>query len=185
MFQARRGFCEHYAQSFVVMMRAAGLPARVVTGYHGGEYHQAGGFWQLRSKDAHAWAEVWLAGEAAWLRVDPTAAAASVRPGADLEEALPESERALLAGHSGAWARWSETGQYYWQQWVVNYDQSKQNSLFAALGLGGFELENAAVGAARGAAAGAVAASALVGGRAAARCVERRLYAVESGLVGR
>lgn len=138
MFQARRGFCEHYAQSFVVMMRAAGLPARVVTGYHGGEYHQAGGFWQLRSKDAHAWAEVWLAGEAAWLRVDPTAAAASVRPGANLEEALPESERALLAGHSGAWSRWSETGQYYWQQWVVNYDQSKQNSLFAALGLGGF-----------------------------------------------
>ncbi|UOO81726.1 DUF3488 and transglutaminase-like domain-containing protein [Uruburuella testudinis] len=137
MFHARRGFCEHYAQSFVVMMRAAGLPARVVTGYHGGEYRPQGGFWQIRSKDAHAWAEVWLADEQAWLRVDPTAAASSRSEGS-LARALPPGERSLLADRGGRWSHWYDTGQYYWQQWVVNYDQGKQNDLFAALGLGGF-----------------------------------------------
>ncbi len=138
MFRQRRGFCEHYAQSFVVMMRAAGLPARVVTGYLGAEYNAEGGFWQIRSRDAHAWAEVWLAEEAAWLRVDPTAAASSQRSSGGIGAALDENERSRVAGSSSRWSRWREAGQFYWQQWVVNYDQSRQRSFFAALGLGGF-----------------------------------------------
>ncbi|KLT72009.1 transglutaminase [Neisseria arctica] len=140
MFRTRRGFCEHYAQSFVVMMRAGGLPARVVTGYQGGTFNEQAGFWQLRSRDAHAWAEVWLPDEQRWLRVDPTAAVSAVRTQSGVAEALPESERAQVE-RSGTWANWADTGQYYWQQWVVNYDQNKQNSLFAALGLGGFNFK--------------------------------------------
>lgn len=138
MFHARRGFCEHYAQSFVVMMRAAGLPARVVTGYLGAEYNPQGGFWQIRSRNAHAWAEVWLAEEAVWLRVDPTAAVSSARSLSGISAALPQSERGMVAEDNSRFARWRDTGQYYWQQWVVNYDQSRQQNLFAALGLGGF-----------------------------------------------
>ncbi|MDO5638539.1 MAG: DUF3488 and transglutaminase-like domain-containing protein [Neisseria sp.] len=143
MFRARRGFCEHYAQSFVVMMRAAGLPARVVTGYLGAEYNAEGGFWQIRSRDAHAWAEVWLADEEAWLRVDPTSAAASQRSSGGIGAALSEDERSRVAGGSSRFSRWREAGQFYWQQWVVNYDQSRQQSFFAALGLGGFNWKTA------------------------------------------
>lgn len=138
MFGSRKGFCEHYAQSFVVMMRAAGVPARVVTGYLGGEYNREGGFWQIRSREAHAWAEVWMAEEEAWLRVDPTSAASSQRGSGGIGAALPESERGLVAGDDSRFSRWRDAGQYYWQQWVVNYDQTKQQNFFAALGLGGF-----------------------------------------------
>ena len=142
VFDNRRGFCEHYAESFVVIMRAAGVPARVVTGYQGGEYNPDGGFWQVRGKDAHAWAEVWLPEEEAWLRVDPTAAVSSNRIEQGLSSALEGGEQELVAG-SGNWQWWSKLsaeGQFYWQQWVVNYDSSSQQSLFRSLGLGGFNL---------------------------------------------
>ncbi|MDO4641374.1 MAG: DUF3488 and transglutaminase-like domain-containing protein [Neisseria sp.] len=141
MFETKQGFCEHYAQSFVVMMRAAGLPARVVTGYQGAEYISEGRFWQIRAKNAHAWAEVWLPEERIWLRVDPTAAVSSQRISSGLQQALPQSEQNLIH-NSDSLSQWRETGQYYWQQWVVNYDQSRQNSLFAQLGLGGFNFGN-------------------------------------------
>ena len=145
MFEGRQGFCEHYAQSYVVMMRAAGVPARVVTGYLGADYQESGNFWQIRSKNAHAWAEIWLEGEQAWLRVDPTAAVSEQRVTLGLNEALPESERAMVAGnHNGKmWDGWLESGQFYWQQWVVNYDESSQNNLFAGLGLGRFRFGTA------------------------------------------
>ena len=145
MFEGRQGFCEHYAQSYVVMMRAAGVPARVVTGYLGADYQENGNFWQIRSKNAHAWAEIWLEGEQAWLRVDPTAAVSEQRVTLGLNEALPESERAMVAGnHNGKmWGDWLESGQFYWQQWVVNYDESSQNNLFAGLGLGRFRFGTA------------------------------------------
>ena len=137
MFGSKQGFCEHYAQSFVVMMRAAGLPARVVTGYLGGEYFQNGDFWQLRGRDAHAWTEVWLPEEQVWWRVDPTTAVSEVRAAGGIQQALPASEQQVFERGNSDWQRWSATGQYYWQQWVVNYDQTRQNSLLAALGLAG------------------------------------------------
>lgn len=142
MFATRQGFCEHYAESFVVMMRAAGLPARVVTGYLGGEYNADGGFWQVRGRDAHAWAEVWLPQEQVWLRIDPTAAANQDFLEQSLNAALSENDQDLIAGNrSWAWLnRVSAQSQYYWQQWVVNYDQNAQNDLFRRLGLGGFGL---------------------------------------------
>lgn len=140
MFVTRQGFCEHYAQSFAVIMRAAGLPARIVTGYQGAEYNPQGGFWQIRAKDAHAWTEVWLPSEQVWLRVDPTAAVAAVRTEQGIGSALPQNDRVLIADES-AFSRWRDAGQFYWQQWVVNYDQSRQNSFFSLLGLGGFNLK--------------------------------------------
>lgn len=140
MFATRQGFCEHYAQSFAVIMRAAGLPARIVTGYQGAEYNPQGGFWQIRAKDAHAWTEVWLPSEQVWLRVDPTAAVAAVRTEQGIGSALPQNDRVLVADES-AFSRWRDAGQFYWQQWVVNYDQSRQNSFFSLLGLGGFNLK--------------------------------------------
>ncbi len=78
LFDSRRGFCEHYASAFAVLMRAAGIPARVVTGYQGGTYNRFADYWILRQSDAHAWDEVWIDGRG-WIRVDPTA---SHRPGA-------------------------------------------------------------------------------------------------------
>ena len=78
LFETRRGFCEHYAAAFVTLMRSAGIPARVVTGYQGGEYNPAGNYLIVRQLDAHAWAEVWLPGQG-WARVDPTAAIAPER----------------------------------------------------------------------------------------------------------
>ncbi|QEY25172.1 transglutaminase family protein [Neisseria zalophi] len=141
MFRTLEGFCEHYAQSFVVMMRAAGLPARIVTGYLGAEYNSQAGFWQIRSKDAHAWAEVWLPDEQVWLRVDPTAAVSSARTESGIREALPETERNMVSDGQSTFARWQDTSRFYWQQWVVNYDQSRQNNLFSLLGLGGFNAQ--------------------------------------------
>jgi transglutaminase-like putative cysteine protease len=75
LFQTRKGFCEHYASAFTLVMRAAGIPARVVTGYQGGEMNPIGGYLLVRQSDAHAWSEVWIDGRG-WVRVDPTAAVA-------------------------------------------------------------------------------------------------------------
>ena len=72
LFETRQGFCEHYASAFTVMMRMAGIPARVVTGYQGGWYNSVGSYLLVRQSDAHAWSEVWLKG-VGWTRIDPTA----------------------------------------------------------------------------------------------------------------
>ena len=79
-FDRKEGFCEHIASSFVILMRALDVPARIVTGYQGGERNAVDGFWIVRQSDAHAWAEVWLA-DRGWVRVDPTAAVAPGRIG--------------------------------------------------------------------------------------------------------
>src|SRR5690606_8003165 len=78
LFDWKQGFCEHYSSAFVILMRAAGIPSRVVTGYAGGRRNPFGHYWLVRNEDAHAWAEVWLEGRG-WVRVDPTAAVAPVR----------------------------------------------------------------------------------------------------------
>jgi transglutaminase-like putative cysteine protease len=90
IFKTKKGFCEHYAGSFVFLMRAAGIPARVVTGYQGGEYNDLGGYYVLRQYDAHAWAEVWLQ-DRGWVRFDPTAAISPARIQSGLNAALPDN----------------------------------------------------------------------------------------------
>ena len=140
LFDTRRGFCEHFAAAFTVLMRAAGVPARVVTGYQGGEINPVDGTLVVRQSDAHAWAEVWLEGRG-WARVDPTALAAPDRIESGLAAALPEGEvRPLMLRTDLAWLRalrhrWEATSNA-WNQWVIGYNSSIQRDLLARLGFG-------------------------------------------------
>ncbi len=151
LFETRRGFCEHYAAAFVTLMRSAGIPARVVTGYQGGEFNPAGNYLIVRQSDAHAWAEVWLPGQG-WARVDPTAAIAPERieygsegmrrllaRGAALGGLPSEALRGLLAldalGRVRQQLRLSwDAANSAWQRWVLSYDQARQRELLAQFG---------------------------------------------------
>jgi protein-glutamine gamma-glutamyltransferase len=145
LFETRRGFCEHYATSFTVLMRLAGIPSRVVAGYQGGERNPLGDYWIVRQSDAHAWAEVWLAG-VGWVRVDPTAAVAPERIERGLDPARLEASGfdAIFRGGDLGWlgtalrqAGWmADAIRLGWIRWVVNYDTERQNDLLGRLGLG-------------------------------------------------
>ena len=137
-FDRKEGFCEHIASAFVVLMRAMDIPARVVTGYQGGERNAVDGFWALRQSDAHAWTEVWLSGQG-WVRVDPTSAVAPGRTGSFQRLQPPRGAIAtafgavtpnLAANLRAAW----EALNNGWNQWVLNYTQSKQLDLLKNLG---------------------------------------------------
>jgi transglutaminase-like putative cysteine protease len=137
-FDRRQGFCEHIASSFVVLMRALDIPARIVTGYQGGELNAFDEFWTVRQRDAHAWAEVWLQGQG-WVRVDPTSAVAPGRIGSLERLAAPEGALAgalrnfnptLLTQMREVW----EAVNNRWSQWVLNYTQGRQLDLLRNLG---------------------------------------------------
>lgn len=139
LFETQRGFCEHFAAAFVVLMRAAQVPARVVTGYQGGEKNPVDGTWVIRQSDAHAWAEVWLDGRG-WVRVDPTAAAAPARIEEDLAAALPADEPLPLLARPGF--DWLRALRYQWwaindawNQWVLGFNPERQRDLLARLGM--------------------------------------------------
>jgi transglutaminase-like putative cysteine protease len=143
MFVARRGFCEHYASAFVVMMRMARIPARVVTGYQGGEINPVDGVFTVRQSDAHAWAEIWLPG-AGWTRFDPTAAVSPARIERGLPGAMPQRfAPPLLARFAGDWgARWSQKARLSWEalanrwnQVVLNYTPDRQRETLERLGM--------------------------------------------------
>lgn len=136
LFSTRRGFCEHYAGSFVFLLRAAGIPARVVTGYQGGEMN--GDYMIVRQSDAHAWAEAYINGE--WRRYDPTASVAIERVESGFNEALSNELQGLrsrlmqLPLVKSATLQWDALN-YKWQTWVIDFDLSTQNSLWKRLGL--------------------------------------------------
>lgn len=139
LFDVRRGFCEHYAASFVVLMRAAGVPARVVTGYQGGVINPVGGFMTVRQSEAHAWAEVWLQGEG-WVRVDPTAAVAPQRVEAGISAAVAADNRLPLFVRTDNTllkrARFTlDAIANGWNQWVLGYTPERQRQLFQRLGM--------------------------------------------------
>jgi transglutaminase-like putative cysteine protease len=140
LFDTRRGFCEHYASAFVVLLRAAGIPARVVTGYQGGEINPNGGYMIVRDSDAHAWAEALIDG--AWKRFDPTAAVAPSRVERGLGAALPQGEPVpYLARLDMTWLKslrlhWDAVN-YQWQRGVVGFNLERQRDLLRDLGLGG------------------------------------------------
>lgn len=144
LFDTRRGFCEHYASSFVVLMRAAGIPARVVTGYLGGEYNPIGDYLLIRQADAHAWSEVWLEDQG-WVRIDPTAAVAPERVELGLSSALGSTTGLpafLQTGYSGSWLNranllWDMVN-FHWNDWVLSYGPEKQAELLSTLGLDRF-----------------------------------------------
>ncbi|WP_245795471.1 transglutaminase TgpA family protein [Thioalkalivibrio denitrificans] len=146
LFESRAGFCEHYAGSFVFLMRAAGIPARVVTGYQGGEWNRAGGYLLVRQSDAHAWAEVWLEGQG-WVRVDPTAAVAPERIEQGIHAALSGDANvpAFLRRGEGLgmimtlrfqWDYWRDVTAYYWNGWVLGFGPDRQREFLERLGLG-------------------------------------------------
>ncbi len=138
LFGSRRGFCEHFASAFVVLMRAAGVPARVVGGYQGGEANPVDGYLAVRQSDAHAWAEVWLAGEG-WRRVDPTSAVSPARVESGIARAMPAGEPlpALIQFDAG----WLRAARYRWEalnnawnQYVLGYNPQRQRDFLAGLG---------------------------------------------------
>ncbi|WP_019008298.1 transglutaminaseTgpA domain-containing protein [Deinococcus aquatilis] len=137
LFGSRTGFCEHYASAFAFLMRAAGIPARIVGGYLGGEINPDGGYLIVRQQDAHAWAEVWLAGRG-WIRVDPTAVVAPARLNTNLSTALTRPN-ATEATPPGTFARLRlrlDALQNRWNDTVVGYGGEQQRSLLGRVGLG-------------------------------------------------
>jgi len=147
MFESRRGFCEHFASSFTLLMRLAGIPSRVVTGYQGGEINPLGGHLVVRQSDAHAWSEVWLKG-LGWVRIDPTAAVAPER----IERSF-EFDARLAGGPLGRPIDFSGVNLSFmakmikqlgwgvdainasWHRWVLGYTRERQSMLMSILGL--------------------------------------------------
>ena len=139
LFNTKQGFCEHYASAFVFLMRAANIPARVVTGYLGGEYNDVGNYYIVRQSDSHAWAEVWLAGQG-WVRIDPTGAIAPDRVERGLSAAL--SDNAALPFMERNPPQWMRDLRFNldalannWNQWVLGYDSERQFAFLTRLGM--------------------------------------------------
>ncbi|MCK4865433.1 MAG: DUF3488 domain-containing transglutaminase family protein [Gammaproteobacteria bacterium] len=143
LFDTKRGYCEHYASSFTVLMRIAGIPARVVTGYQGGEINPIDNYMTLRQSDAHAWSEVYIE-NIGWVRVDPTAA---IPPGniENTDDALRLNSNLKNPSHlfKSSWLSkqikqmrfaWDAVNNR-WNQWVLGYDNKRQKSLFSAIGI--------------------------------------------------
>jgi protein-glutamine gamma-glutamyltransferase len=139
LFSTRAGFCEHFASAFVFLMRSAGLPARVITGYLGGDPNPIDGILTVRQSEAHAWAEVFLAGRG-WVRVDPTAAAVPARVESELVRSMPGSATLpLLMRRELKWLRgvrynW-EALVHQWNVWVLGYNPERQREFMSRLGV--------------------------------------------------
>ena len=139
LFDTRRGFCEHFAASFVFALRAAGVPARVVAGYQGGEVNPVDGYLVVRQYDAHAWTEAWIAGRG-WVRIDPTAISAPSRISSNFAAAVPAGEQLPFLARSDL--AWLKELRYRldaitngWNQRVLGYNPQRQRDLLADLGL--------------------------------------------------
>ena len=140
-FETRRGFCEHYASSFTYLMRAAGIPARLVTGYLGGEYNAQGNYYSIYQYNAHAWSEVWLEGQG-WVTVDPTAAVNPARVSDDMSTALRLERNALAASNwrwfnqSTLWLQFKmqiDAIDYQWTRLIVGYNMDRQHAFLSEL----------------------------------------------------
>ena len=143
LFETRRGFCEHYASAYTVLMRAVGIPARVVVGYQGGAFAPDRQSWEVRQMDAHAWVEVWLPAKG-WQRVDPTAAIAPERVERGMNRMMRENQQLFGAGalsqlkyNQMKWLGqvrvWSDYASYVWQRDVVGFDQTSQEGFLKRL----------------------------------------------------
>jgi len=148
LFETRYGFCSHYATAFVYLLRVADIPARVVTGYQGGELNKTGGFLEIRQANAHAWAEVWLPNRG-WTRFDPTAAIAPERIEQDVNIDLQLATGLvnfmpvnINAAKAFSWMKnarqlWGSVD-YSWQRWVINYTSDSQSKFLSSLGINDF-----------------------------------------------
>jgi len=133
LFDTRRGFCGHYASAFAALMRAAHIPARVVTGYQGGTYNRFADYWILRQSDAHAWDEVWIEGHG-WMRVDPTSVIAPER--------VEHGPNDAAAGDAALASRWQRRSPWLtdarlrldalrllWRERILRFDQDSQDRM--------------------------------------------------------
>ena len=143
LFRTSKGYCEHYASAFTYLMRAAGIPARMVAGYLGGELNPYGEYLIVRQSDAHVWVEVWLSGKG-WVRTDPTLAVAPQRVDQGLAAALPPEERSILGSlvALGPFAKywvnirmgWDAVNNQ-WNKWILGYSSTRQKTLLAKFGI--------------------------------------------------
>jgi len=140
LFDSKRGFCGHFASAYATLMRAAGVPARIVTGYLGGEWNPVGGYLLVRQSEAHAWTEIWLEGRG-WVRIDPTAVVAPERLQRGVFDLLPDSlpatsvalyRSALLNRLRQFW----DGADQWWQENVVEFNLRAQFNLLEKLGIG-------------------------------------------------
>ncbi len=139
LFDTRRGFCEHYAGSFALLMRAAGIPTRIVAGYQGGEFNNVGNYLIVRQSDAHAWTEVWFQNRG-WVRIDPTAAVSPSRIEQGLDNALAgenptfriQNRNPIFGNILYSW----DNLQHGWNDWVLNYDERRQRNFLSRLEVG-------------------------------------------------
>ena len=149
LFGSKQGFCEHYASSFVFLMRAAGVPARVVTGYQGGEINPVDQYMVVRQSDAHAWTEVWLKGRG-WVRFDPTAAASPIRLESGIAAAVPATDPLpLMARTTLLWLHevrynWDALANK-WNQLVLGYNPERQRQFLTSVGMSEPSWENMAL----------------------------------------
>jgi len=142
LFQTKEGFCEHYAASFTVLMRAAGIPARIVTGYLGGDVNPVDDVLTVRQRDAHAWTEVWLP-QQGWLRIDPTSAVSQQRIEQGIGRLLPPGRQSptMLGNNSQLVAAWNSLKNNWnafntaWDMWVVSFGPERQLELLSKLGM--------------------------------------------------
>ncbi len=143
LFNTRQGFCEHYAAAFTVLMRAAGIPARVVAGYQGGEVNPVGNYLVVRQHDAHAWTEVWLESQG-WVRVDPTSIISPMRINEGMNIAMPDTVINMPLGlkrNQTAIRLWQrirdsiDMVNYQWAQWVLGYGPDRQKRFLNTLGI--------------------------------------------------
>ncbi len=154
LFGTRQGFCEHYASAFTVLMRGAGIPTRVVTGYQGGTINPVGNYLVVYQRDAHAWTEVWL-GEQGWVRIDPTSAVSPSRVTDGIQSSIPQSLMTVPFGLynntlvRNIWFRVNNTFDAInnrWNQWVLGYDRNRQRLLLGRIGLGDLNREELMIG---------------------------------------
>jgi protein-glutamine gamma-glutamyltransferase len=134
LFDLRVGYCEHYASAFAILMRAAGIPSRVVTGYQGGFWQPNGRYLLIRQSDAHAWTEVWLEGSG-WTRVDPTSAVAPDRIEQGSRSAIGESHHLLDTDLLRALRNRYDRLQHLWNRWILGFDAERQRQLLERLGM--------------------------------------------------
>lgn len=133
LFDTKAGFCQHFSSSFVVLMRGAGIPARVVTGYAGGYRNPLGDYWVVLRSDAHAWAEVWLEGRG-WVRVDPTAAVAPERIYDTVADRSPGAT-GLLGGLGVPTWNLQDWLRRNWNDLLLGFDAQRQSHLLSPFGV--------------------------------------------------
>lgn len=143
VFDDRAGFCSHFASSFAFLMRAGGIPARIVSGYQGGELAENGDYLSIYQYDAHAWNEIWLDGRG-WVRIDPTATVSPDRISMGLQQMM-QNEENFLSGEMFELVKYRQFAlakflreqlnnlDFYWSTWILNFDNKKQSRLFESL----------------------------------------------------